>query len=354
MNTDRSSRRCPTRSIRGACTRTRRTDSATIASGKEYGGWISQVASLHGVTLLDVHSLDRFSCDLQAIEKDKDNQGRPAYFKYPYTFIEPNFGKSFFAPQHRHKGNRDNKKWYRGPTYKGGSSQHPEDDPSGGEGLIKAVYEAIRNSPVWDTSLLVIVYDEHGGFFDSATPCCATPPGDQSPPQQKTRNALNFDFCHYGVRVPAVVVSPLIPKGTVDHTLYDHASIPATVERLLGMNSLTARDKAANDLGHLLTCSVPRDDCPRTLPSPAPVIPRKPAAAHEGSANTTDDSLPESGNVIGFLHILLKAELEFGGKTKAEQKKILENFRKITTKGQARDYILSIWKMVEAAENKPG
>lgn len=317
-------------------------------SGPEFGGWISQVASLEGITLLDVHSLDSFASDLQ--KKDKDNQDRPAYFKYPYTFIEPNFGKSFFAPQDRDKGT-----WYDGPTYKGGSSQHPEDDPSGGEGLIKAVYEAIRNSPLWNTSLLVIVYDEHGGFFDSAKPGTATPPGDKSPWLQKTRNALKFDFSQYGVRVPAVVVSPLIPKGTVDHTVYDHASIPATLERLLGMKPLTARDAAANDLGHLLTLRVPRDDddCPRTLPSPAPMIPSQPVAPDEGSANTADDSLPESGNVIGFLHILLKAELELGAKTQSEQEKILENFRKITTKGRARDYILSVRQMVEAAGNKP-
>jgi len=317
-------------------------------SGPEFGGWISQVAALEGITLLDVHSLDSFASDLQ--EKDKDNPDRPAYFKYPYTFIEPNFGKSFFAPQDRDKGT-----WYDGPTYKGGSSQHPEDDPSGGEGLIKAVYEAIRNSPLWSTSLLVIVYDEHGGFFDSAKPGPATPPGDKSPWLQKTRNALEFDFSQYGVRVPAVVVSPLIPKGTVDHTVYDHASILATLERLLGIKPLTARDAAANDLGHLLTLPVPRDDadCPRTLPSPAPGIPGQPVGPDGGSAKVLDDSLPESGNVIGFLHILLKAELELGARTKAEQEKILANFRTITTKGRARDYILSVRQMVEAAGNKP-
>ena len=244
-------------------------------SGPQFGGWISQVASLKGITLLDVHSLDRFASDLQEREK---HTGRPSYLKYPYTFIEPNFGKSFFAPQDRAKG-------YLGPTYKGGSSQHPEDDPSGGEGLIKAVYEAIRKSPVWNTSLLVIVYDEHGGFYDSAKPGPATPPGDKSPWLQRTLNRCNFDFTQYGVRVPAVVVSPLIPKspkGTVDHTLYDHTSILKTLEKWLGMEPLTKRDEAANDLGHLLTLSAPRSDCPYTLPSPVRWIPTKPVAANRG------------------------------------------------------------------------
>jgi phospholipase C len=57
------------------------------------------------------------------------------------------------------------------------------DDVYGGEGLIKAMYEAIRNSPVWDTSLLIITYDEHGGFYDSVPPPPppATPPDDGSP-----------------------------------------------------------------------------------------------------------------------------------------------------------------------------
>ena len=132
------------------------------------GGWISQVASLKGISMFDVHSFRRFEKDLNKLVHD----GTPEYHEYPYTFIEPNFGASFFAKQ-----DKDDP----GPTYVGGSSQHPEDDPSGGEGLIKAVYDAIRNSPVWETSLLFIVYDEHGGFYDSVPPGPAVPPGDAVP-----------------------------------------------------------------------------------------------------------------------------------------------------------------------------
>ena len=44
------------------------------------------------------------------------------------------------------------------------------DGVAGGEALIKAVYEAIRNSPLWNRSLLIITYDEHGGFYDSVKP----------------------------------------------------------------------------------------------------------------------------------------------------------------------------------------
>ena len=328
-------------------------------SGPEYGGWISQVASLHGLSQLDLHSIDRFACDLN----EQTAEGLPAY-TYSYTFIEPNFGRSFFSPQSPCKGPT-----YKGPTYKGGSSQHPEDDPSGGEGLIKAVYEAIRNSPVWNTSLLIIVYDEHGGFYDHVKPCCAVPPGDGIPEGQKTRNALGFDFTQYGVRVPAVIVSPLIPKGKVDHTLYDHSSILATLERLLGMNALTNRDASAKDFRHLLTNPAPREDCPKTLVSPAT------ASSHRGILEKElialdhlveevvdkvetvlaphDEPLPESGNIIGFLQILLKTELEcseLNGEDEAEQARILENYKKIDTKSKAQAYVKYMKDKIEATK----
>jgi phospholipase C len=331
------------------------------ASGPEYGGWISQVASLHGISQLDLHSIDRFACDLN----EKTAEGLPAY-TYSYTFIEPNFGRSFFSPQKRHKGPK-----YKGPTYKGGSSQHPEDDPSGGEGLIKAVYEAIRNSPVWNTSLLIIVYDEHGGFYDHVKPGCAIPPGDRIPEGQKTRNALGFDFTQYGVRVPAVIVSPLIPKGTVDHTLYDHSSVLATLERLLGMKPLTKRDAGAKDLRHLLTNPGPREDCPKILLSPATAPSYREvfekelmALAHfvEGAVDKVatvfavdDEPLPDSGNIIGFLQILLKTELEcsqLNGDDEAEQARILENYKTINTKNKAQAYVKYMKDKIDATKKK--
>jgi len=333
-------------------------------SGPEFGGWISQVASLHGISQLDLHSIDRFASDL-----NNTCEELPTY-TYPYTFIEPNFGRSFLSRQPHHKGPT-----FKGPTYKGGSSQHPEDDPSGGEGLIKAVYEAIRNSPVWKTSLLVIVYDEHGGFYDHVKPGCAIPPGDEIPDRQVTRNALGFDFAHYGVRVPAVIVSPLIPRGTVDHTLYDHSSILATLERLLGINPLTNRDRSANDLRHLLTNAAPREDCPKTLVSPATASAHRGIVEKELIAGIThlveevvdevetvidevlgtahEEPLPGSGNIIGFLQILLKTELECSrrnGEDEAERARILENYKQIDTKNKAQAYVKYMKEKIEATK----
>ena len=289
-------------------------------SGPEFGGWISQVASLKHVNLLHIHSLKRFHDDLHEMEEDRS----PAYLKNRYTFIEPNFGRSFFSKQNGNPG----------PTYKGGSSQHPEDDPSGGEGLIKFVYEEIRNSPVWNTSLLIVVYDEHGGFYDHVGPGPAKPPGDDVPVNEKKLNSSGFDFTQYGVRVPAVIVSPLIKKGIVDHTLYDHTSVLATLERILGIGHLTDRDLNANDLRHLLTEKVPRGDCPKTLVSPA-VIPKLQRASRE-APESEDGPLHGGGNTFGFLHVLLKAALELA--EEVERVEILEAFKAITTVGQARAF----------------
>ena len=303
-----------------------------------HGGWIPQVASLDGISLFDVHPLDssrhsttwadNFANDLQ-----KD-------YPYAYTFIEPNFGKSFF----------DKQPPYPGPSYKEGSSQHPEDDPYGGECLIKAVYEAIRNSPLWNSSLLVIVYDEHGGFYDHLPPVAATPPGDSNINQLDALNG--FDFKLYGVRVPAVVISPLIGKGVVDHTLYDHTSILATVQRMLGMGPLTQRDKVANDLRPLFEHSTLRSDadCPRTLNFPVPPIQN----LNKTTPVDIDQPLPQSGNWVGFLKILLKTEMEMCHGDENAQAEILKNFRNITTTSAAKAYMQSMGTKIEALRNENG
>jgi phospholipase C len=189
---------------------------------------------------------------------------------YPprYVFIEPDYGDIL-------TGARD---------FHGGNSQHPLADITSGERLIKTVYEAIRNSPHWEHSVLVITYDEHGGFYDHVPPPPAVPPGDRVASPHSVRHQFAFD--RLGVRVPAVVVSPLIPRGTIDHTTYDHTSVLATVERLFDLRPLTHRDAEANNLLHLFTLPEPRRDAPTTLPEPASSgisAPRRTARATTGT-----------------------------------------------------------------------
>jgi phospholipase C len=171
-------------------------------------------------------------------------------FGTPFVFIEPKYGAKEFDAT--------------GPgDFSCGNSMHPLDDVTRGEALIKQVYEAIRNSPHWEHSLLIVTFDEHGGFYDHVAPGPAVPPGDL----ETTRYIQhNFKFDQLGVRVPALVISPYIARGVIDHTLYDHTSMLATVERLFGIGNLTNRDKAANDMLGLLTLDDPRGDSPTTLP----------------------------------------------------------------------------------------
>lgn len=139
-----------------------------------------------------------------------------------YSFIEPRYYSYFF---------------------KQANDQHPTHDVSLGEVLIADVYEALRNSELWEESLLVILWDEHGGIYDHVFP-----PDEAVPnPDGKVSQNPPFDFQRLGIRVPAVLVSPYIPRNTVDHRPYDHASVPATVKKIFALpDFLTRRDAQAN------------------------------------------------------------------------------------------------------------
>ena len=170
-----------------------------------------------------------------------------------FVFIEPKYGSHSFD--------------VTGPgDFTCGNSMHPLDDVTRGEKLVKTVYETIRNSPHWEKSVLLVVFDEHGGFYDHVCPPPAVPPGDTITASYVQNH---FQFDQLGVRVPALVISPYVRSGVIDHTQYDHSSMPATVERLFGMKNLTNRDKAANDFLHLLSLETPRTDAPASLPDPA-------------------------------------------------------------------------------------
>ena len=173
-------------------------------------------------------------------------------FSTPYTFIEPNYGNALpTTPE----------------DFTCGNSQHPLDDVTRGERLIKKVYETIRNSPHWNDSVLLLAYDEQGGFYDHVNPPPTVSPGDTI--SDEDNNHHSFDFKQLGIRVPAIVISPLIPANLVDHTVYDHTSLLASVEGMYGLKSLTNRDAQANNLSHLFSLTTPRTDAPTSLPDVA-------------------------------------------------------------------------------------
>lgn len=142
-----------------------------------------------------------------------------------------------------------------------GNSQHPNYDVARGEQLMLDVYRALRSGPAWARTLLIITYDEHGGCYDHvAPPTHAVAPDDSI-------GEYGFDFTRFGLRVPTVLVSPLIPAGTVfraseEGTPLDHTSILSTLERRWGLPPLTRRDAAAPHIGGVLSLDTPRTDDP--------------------------------------------------------------------------------------------
>ncbi|BFG30665.1 hypothetical protein CerSpe_169390 [Prunus speciosa] len=91
------------------------------------------------------------------------------------------------------------------------NDDHPSHDISEGQKFIKEVYEALRASPKWNEMLFVIIHDKHGGFYDHVpTPVTDVPsPDDIADPEP-----YNFKFDHLGVRIPAILISPWIERGT--------------------------------------------------------------------------------------------------------------------------------------------
>jgi phospholipase C len=200
-----------------------------------------------------------------------------------YSFIEPRY----FADVVSHKMPSD---------------EHPPHDIAYGEALIAAVYNAVRAGPGWRQTLFVVTYDEHGGCYDHVVPPQATPPGGPTPD--------GFDFSVFGVRVPAVIVSPYVRPGSVVRpagpTPFDHTSIIATLRALYGFAPLTARDAAAPSLLSVLEAQ-PINDGPASITAPAvaPAAERvarvaaKPPNDLQRSLSTTAVLLPTLGADVG-------------------------------------------------------
>lgn len=111
------------------------------------------------------------------------------------------------------------------------NDQHPDHNIQAGELFMASVYNAIKgNAQLWQSTALLIVYDEHGGIYDHVVPPACTP-DLKSASGLDTGTGVPFAFDRLGVRVPAILVSPWIPKGTIVNRVFDHASIPATITK---------------------------------------------------------------------------------------------------------------------------
>lgn len=155
------------------------------------------------------------------------------------------------------------------------NDQHPDHDVQAGELLIAEVYMAIKRNPnMWASTALLVVYDEHGGIYDHVVPPACTP-DKFTASSNSTGTGMEFKFDRLGVRVPAILISPWIPKATVVNRVFDHASIPGTVTKFfLGDYSPVSPRESSADVfiepnvqpvdpnRNLLSLATMRTDCP--------------------------------------------------------------------------------------------
>jgi phospholipase C len=174
-----------------------------------------------------------------------------------YSFVEPNYS------DHETDSGEET-----------ANDQHPDHNVQHGEIFIASIYQAIKNSKLWPNTALLIVYDEHGGIYDHVVPPACKP--DQfTASANDTGTGMPFAFDRLGVRVPAILVSPWIQKGTVVDRVFDHASIPATVTKFfLGDYSprspretnadvfIEPNSGTVDSARNLLSLSTMRTDCP--------------------------------------------------------------------------------------------
>jgi phospholipase C len=182
------------------------------------------LSRLHG-RLGHYHGMDKFF---------QDCAGSADAFP-EFAFIEP-----------RYFGSREN-------------SQHPPSNIRAGEELLGSIYKALRsNQALWESTLFVVTYDEHGGFYDHFTPGAALPPDNLN---------SEYTFDQLGVRVPTLLISPWLDRGLL-HQTYDHTSLLKHLAVKWGFAPLGNRAATALDFADewsALLRSTPRTDTPLSV-----------------------------------------------------------------------------------------
>jgi phospholipase C len=136
------------------------------------------------------------------------------------------------------------------PIFVGASNvetdEHPTANVQVGQKFVADVINALFNSPNWGSSAFFLTYDEHGGFYDHRPPPLAPKPDAIDPMLQPGDVPGAFD--RYGIRVPAVAVSPFSRGHFVSHVVHDHTSILRFIETRFGLPALTNRDREADPM----------------------------------------------------------------------------------------------------------
>ena len=227
------------------------------------------------------------------------------------------------------------------------SDQHPDHHVLEGERFIATIYNAIRENPaLWASTALLITYDEHGGIYDHVPPPACTPDGFVAQPKD-TETDKPFHFDRLGVRVPAVLVSPWVPKGTVvDGRVFEHASIPATLTKWLlpGFDETqrSPRERAAETFLDLLSLPAMRMDS----------LSRGAAAPGDRSDLTPELAVPKrprnAFNPNRRASGLIKAQIEHLEAAAGIRRAKAARRPKERSEGEAAEYIAQLTAMIYA------
>lgn len=249
---------------------------------------ISFTGVLHAPVLQKFWKTDHFAT-MEQFHADVENGTLP-----DYAFIEPrmifnhnDFHPPVGLPREGDLGMQD--------VWDGGIS-----DARAGDALIHEIYTAVRGgmsrsgSNYLNTALL-ITFDEHGGTYDHVPPPAATPPDDSG------AGEMGFTFDRLGCRVPAILVSAHVERGSVFQHEMHHGALAATLAERFRFEPLTRRDDTAASLASAFTRSVPRHvaDWPQT--SPAYVPPNPEAGDHPAKAHPDRPLSPPAKGLIGLV-----------------------------------------------------
>lgn len=251
----------------------------------------------------------------------------------PYSFIEPRYNAG-----------------QEGSMVFEATDQHPDHNVTEGETLIRDVYNAIRtNKELWESTILAIIYDEHGGLYDHVTPpACENPDGKicQNPGENRP-GIPPFDFKRLGIRVPAVIISAYIEPGTIASDVYDHTSIISTARKLfLGEkwqdNFLTQRDKNANTFDKLLTRDTPRTD----------VVQFKGQKRQQGMAATSPEAVRSLNQPLSVhQQALVQHAWEMEQNLPEGRRSGITDWKTIQTEGQASQYLRTVAEEIRRASS---
>jgi phospholipase C len=117
-----------------------------------------------------------------------------------------------------------------------GQNEHPPYPPQEGEAWVQGIISAIQASPYWDSTVILLTWDDYGGWYDHVAPPQVDKYGD-------------------GFRVPLLMISPFAKQGYIDSTLSDHTSIVKFIERIFDLPTMTQRDATSSDLMEALNSS---------------------------------------------------------------------------------------------------